>query len=134
VAAVDAGRGSHVDQVVGGSDRVFVVLDHEDGVADVAQAAERTEQAFVVALVEADGGFVQHVQHAGESGTDLAGQPDTLRLAAGEGGGASRQRQVVQTDIDQEAQAIDDFAQYAAGDFLALRGELRQHGAEPVAG
>ena len=38
VAAVGAGAGADVDQVVGGADAVLIVLDHDDGVADVAQA------------------------------------------------------------------------------------------------
>jgi hypothetical protein len=44
-------------------DRVLVVLDHDHGVAEVAQA-QGAEQAFVVALVQADRGFVEHVHHA----------------------------------------------------------------------
>ena len=38
VAAVDAGAGADVEHVIGGADGVLVVLDHDDGVAEVAQA------------------------------------------------------------------------------------------------
>ena len=65
-----------------GEDRVLVVLHHDHGVADVAQVLERFQQAGVVALVQADGGLVQHVEHAGETGADLRGEPDALALAA----------------------------------------------------
>ena len=41
LAAVDAGAGAHVDDVVGGADRVLVMLDDEHGVAEVAQALQR---------------------------------------------------------------------------------------------
>jgi hypothetical protein len=37
------------------------------------------QQAVVVALVQADGRFVEHVHHAGQAGADLRGQPDALR-------------------------------------------------------
>jgi hypothetical protein len=68
--------------VVRRTDGVFVVLDHQHAVAEVAQAAQRAEQALVVALVQADRGFVEHVHHAGQPGADLRGQSDALRLAA----------------------------------------------------
>ena len=79
---MDAGGRTDVDDIVGGQDRVLVMLDHDDRVAEVAQVLQRVEQAGVVALVEADGGLVEHVEHAGQAGADLRGQPDALALAA----------------------------------------------------
>ena len=69
--AVDAGAGADIDDVIGGADGVFVVLDDDDGVAQIAQADEARQQAGVVALVQADGGFVQDVHHADQSRADL---------------------------------------------------------------
>ena len=80
LAAMDARTRSDVDHVVGVEDRVLVVLDHDHGVADVAQVLERAEQARVVALMQPDGGLVQHVKHAGEAGADLRGEADALRF------------------------------------------------------
>jgi hypothetical protein len=45
---------------------------------------QRPEQPVVVALVQADRRFVEHVHHAGQPGADLRGEPDPLRLAAGQ--------------------------------------------------
>jgi hypothetical protein len=42
----------------------------------------------VVALVQADRRLVEHVEHADQAGADLGGQPDALRLAAGQRGAA----------------------------------------------
>ena len=67
LAAVDAGAGAHVDDMVGVADRVLVMLDDEHGVAEVAQALEGFEQAVVVLLVEADRGLVEDVEHAREA-------------------------------------------------------------------
>jgi hypothetical protein len=64
----------------------------------------------VVALVQADRGLVEHVHHAGQAGADLAGQADALRLAARQGVGLSGRGQVVEADVDQEAQAAGDLA------------------------
>ena len=82
LAAMDAGAGAHVDDIIGVADRVLVMLDDEHGVAEIAQALERDEQAVVVALVEADRGLVEDVEHAREAGADLAGEADALALAA----------------------------------------------------
>jgi hypothetical protein len=65
--AVDARAQAHVDHMVGRADHVLVVLDHEHAVADVAQMAQRADQAVVVALVQADAGLVQHIHHAGQA-------------------------------------------------------------------
>jgi hypothetical protein len=49
VAAEAPGAGAEVDDVIGGADRLLVVLDDEHRVAEIAQALERAEQALVVA-------------------------------------------------------------------------------------
>ncbi len=82
--AVDARAGAEVDHPVGGADRVLVMLDDDDGVAEVAQAAQRREQAVIVLLVQADAGFVEDIQHARQAGADLAGEADPLAFAAGQ--------------------------------------------------
>ena len=70
-AAVDARTRADVNDVIGSSDGVFVVFDDDDGVAEVAQAQEAFKQAGVVALVQADGGFVKDVHDADQSRADL---------------------------------------------------------------
>ena len=131
VAAMDAGGGADVDDVVGLADGVLVVLDDDDGVADVAQVLERAEQALVVALVEADRGLVEHVEHAGEAGADLRGQPDALALAARQRGGGAGERQIVEPDIDEEVQPLADLLQDADGDLVLLPGQRLGQVGEP---
>ena len=80
--AVLAGARAEVDEVVGRAHRLLVVLDDDHGVAEVAQALERRDQLRVVALVQADRGLVEDVEHAHQRGADLGRQPDPLRLAA----------------------------------------------------
>ena len=62
-----AGAGADIDHIIGDADGVLVVLDDDDGVAEVAQPLERVEQAGVVALVQPDRRLVEHVKHAGEA-------------------------------------------------------------------
>ena len=82
VAAMDAGARPHIDNPIGGADRLLVVLDDDDRVAEVAQPLQGREQPPVVALVQPDRRLVQHVEHAGQPRADLRGQPDPLALAA----------------------------------------------------
>ncbi len=120
LAAVHAGAGADVDDVVGGADGVLVVLDHDHGVAEVAQPAQRVEEARIVALVQPDRRLVEHVKHAGQAGADLRGKPDALALAAGQRAGGARQRQVIEPDIDQEFEPRADLLEDAHRDFVLL--------------
>ena len=107
--------------MVGGADRLLIMFHDQHGVAEVAQPPQRAEQALVVALMQSDRRLVQHVQHAGQPGTDLARQADALTFATRQRGRTARQRQVIQPDIDQELQPLADLAQDAARDLLPLR-------------
>ena len=111
LAAELAGAGPEVDHVVGGADRLLVVLDDDHGVAEIAQARQRREQLAVVALVQADRRLVEHVEHAGEVRADLRGQPDALPFAARQRGRAAGQREVADADVVEEAQPILDLLQ-----------------------
>ena len=124
LSAVLAGAGTDVDHPVGGADRVLVVLDDDQGVAEVAQPDQRLDQPMVVALVQADARLVEHVQHADQAGPDLGRQPDPLRLAAGERAGRSVEGEVVQADVDQEPQPLVDLLEDADRDLLLARRQL----------
>src|SRR5690606_37668616 len=82
MATVNAGARTDVEDMVGGQNGILVVLDDDNRIAEIAQAAQGLEQAGIVALMQADRGLVEHIKHAGESRADLAGEPDALALAA----------------------------------------------------
>ena len=131
-----AGRPSarpHVNEVVRRANRVLVVLDDENGVAERLEAAQRAEQALVVALMQADARLVEHVEHARQPRADLRREPDALALAAGERGAAAGEGEVVEAHVHEELQALLDLAQDAPGDLLALGRELGEHAREPRA-
>ena len=98
-AAAHARAGAEIDDVVGGAHRVFVVLDHDDRVALIAQPLERRQQPIVVARVQSDRRFVEDVQHADQSAADLPGEANSLCLAAGERRGRAVERQIVEPDV-----------------------------------
>ncbi|EEG34613.1 hypothetical protein NEIFLAOT_00229 [Neisseria flavescens NRL30031/H210] len=126
VAAVFARAGAHIDDEIGFADGVFVVFDHNHAVAQIAQAFEGGEQAVVVALVQADGGFVQNVHHAGQAAADLAGEADALGFAAGEGFGGAGEIQVIQPDINQKAETFGNFFEDFFGDLFFVAVQIQR--------
>ena len=90
---------------------VLVVLHHNDGIAQVPQVLQGTEQLVVVPLVEPDAGLVQDVGHAHQTGADLGGQAYPLGLPAGERAGGSRQSQIIQPHIHEKLDPCPDFLQ-----------------------
>ena len=122
-AAVLAGAGSDVHYPVGLVDGVLVVLDDDQGVAEVPEPGERFDQAAVVPLVQADGRLVQDVEHAHQAGADLGGQPDALGFAAGQGPGRAFQVQVLEPDVEQEGQPGLDFLEDLVGDLGFAAGQ-----------
>ncbi len=81
-APVDASSRAHVDHVVGGENRLGVVLHHDYRVALVAQRLQGVQETIIVSGVQADGRLIEDVQDAGEATTDLRGEPDSLAFAA----------------------------------------------------
>ena len=62
-AAMNAGTGSEIHHIVRLADRILIMLDDDDGIAEVAQVHQRIEEPLVVALVQSDRGLVQDVHH-----------------------------------------------------------------------
>ena len=101
--AVNTCARTEIQNVIRRANCVGIMLDDENRVAQIAQAFKRGEQAVVVALVQADAGFIQNIKHAHERRADLRGEPDALRLAAAQRAALAIQREVAEADIPQEA-------------------------------
>ena len=115
----------HVDHEVGAADGILVVLDHDDGVAEVAQMLQRGDKPLVVALMQADRRFVQDIKHAHEPRADLRGKADALGLAARQRGGGALERQVVESHVHEEFQSRLDFLHDGPRDALGLARERK---------
>ena len=105
-----------IDHPVGGPDRVFVVLDHHDRVALIAESLERAEELDVVAGVEADRRLVEHVEHAREPRADLGGEPDPLALASRERRCLAVEGEVAEADLIEEREPARDLFHEFDGD------------------
>ena len=87
------------------------MFDDEDGVAEIAQFVEDVDQAGGVAAMQADGGLIEDVAGADQARTEAGGKLDALGFAAGERGGEPIEREIFETDVVQEFQALADFDQ-----------------------
>ncbi|MNE67588.1 hypothetical protein D3C80_1632040 [compost metagenome] len=81
---MNTGTRADIDYVVGRADRVFIVFYHDHRVTQVTQVDQGFQQAFVIALVQANGWLIQYVHHAYQASTDLACQANTLSFTTGQ--------------------------------------------------
>ena len=113
---------AHVDEPVGRAHHLLVVLDHEHGVAEIAQALECPDQLVVVPLVKADRRLVQDVEHADELGADLRRQPQPLCFPSRQRRRGAVELQVADADVVEKHQALADLLHDARADeLLGLR-------------
>ena len=63
LSAVRSRPWSHVNDIVGQTYHLFVVLHQQDGVAMVAQALNRMFHQFDIVVVKTCTGFVEYVEH-----------------------------------------------------------------------
>jgi hypothetical protein len=68
--------------MVSGAHGVFVMFDDKEGVTSVTKATEDAEKLLIVARVETDGGFIEHIEYALEIRTELRGEADPLGFAS----------------------------------------------------
>src|SRR5258708_1833338 len=127
VAAGIARTGTEINNKIGATDGVFVVLDDEHGVAQVAKLFEGAEEAAVVARVQADGRLVENVEDTAQPRADLRGEADALGFAAGKGGVGAVQAEIPKADREKKIEALGDFFERAGGDFRLARRELREN-------
>ena len=78
---------------------------------------------MIVTLMQPDRRLIKHVEHAAETRANLRSESDALPLAAGEGLRRSVERQIVEGDVDEEAEAGDDRPEQGGGDGRLSRGE-----------
>jgi hypothetical protein len=109
------GTRTQVNQIVGRANGLLIVLHHQHRVAEITKLSERGEQAPVVALVQANGRLVEHVQHPGQLRSDLRGQADPLSFSTGQRGSASAKRQVADPHVHQKLQPFANFLDDAGG-------------------
>ena len=124
VSAVLSGARSKIQNVVGRSHDVGIVLDHQNRVSQIAQVVQDLDQAVGVAAVQADRRLVQNVKRAHQPRAQRRGQLNALRFAAGKRRGQAIEREVFQADIVQKPQASTESLQQLVGDGRFLRAQV----------
>ncbi len=62
-AAVYARAGANIHDIIGAAHGVLVMLDNNEGVAQIAQPAERAQELFIVPLMQTNAGLIEDIQH-----------------------------------------------------------------------
>src|SRR6266852_228678 len=127
VAAGVARAGAEVHNEIGAADGVFVVLDDEYSVPEIAKMFEGAEKSCVIAGVEADARFIENVENAAKARTDLRGEADALGFAAGKRCRGTVKAEIAEADGEQKINAFRNFFERASGDFFLAVGELREN-------
>ena len=108
-----------IKNVIRGADRFFIMLDHDHRISEIAEPAERRQQPGIVALMQSDAWFIEHIENSGQPGADLGGQPDPLCFTAGKRPTLPIERKIIQSDFDQELESRIDLP-HDIGHDLAL--------------
>ena len=115
-----------IHDIVRQTNCIFIVLDHYHGIADVAKVFEGAQQTIVIALMQADRRLIKDVKNTHQARADLAGQTDTLRLAAGQCVSTAIQRQIIEAHIHQKLQAFANFFQNFVCNLAATPGQAQR--------
>ena len=104
-----AGARTEIENVVGRENRIGIVFDDQQGVAQIAQTLQDLNQAVGVARMKADGRLIQHVKRAHQMRAERCGELNALRFAAGKRRGKPVEREVIEPDLVQKSQAAAEF-------------------------
>lgn len=128
LTAVAADTGAELHEVIGGSDDIGLMLDHQNGVALVPQLVQQSDHPLDIVRVQAGGGFVEDVGGIGEGGAEVADHRDPLSLSAGETAGGVIQAEVDQTDLDEGVQQVPQGLdqRFGPGELLSVGIQLRE--------
>ena len=94
ISAETAGAGPHVHDVIGGAHHIRVVLDDQNRIPQIAQAAEKGYQPLCILRMQSCCGLIQNIDHAGQLRSQDCGKLQPLQLSAGQGGNCPAAGQV----------------------------------------
>src|SRR5690349_9688078 len=110
--------GSEIDDVISAANSLLVVFDHEYRVTEIAQRRKCFQQLLIVARMQPDRWFVEHVKNAAQLRSDLRRETDALAFAARQRRRRTIESQIAKSDGLEETKTVLDLAQYPAGDLF----------------
>src|SRR5437870_13451622 len=81
-----AGAGTEINDAIRGLNGVWIMLDDEDGVCEIAEGLENINEPLRVARMEADRRLVEHVERTHKMRTERRSELKPRGLSAGERG------------------------------------------------
>ena len=84
------------------------MLHHQNGIPLITQAVQRCNQALRFLRVQANGGFIQNIKHAGKASANLPGQAGTLQLTTGQRVRGTRKGQIPQSQLQQAIKTLTE--------------------------
>src|SRR5258708_29224312 len=102
------------------TNRVRIVFDHQNRIAQFRQSFEGSEEAIIITLMQADARLIKDVKNADQASADLGGQTDALGFASTEGAAFPIQGEVSQTDIFQKSQPRPDLLDDVMSNFFLI--------------
>src|SRR6185312_8630364 len=116
LSAAFSRAGSKIKNAIGSAHDIGIVLDYQDRVPQVTQVVQNLDKAVSVATVQADGRLVQHIERPYKARTQRRRQMNALGFTSRQSRSQPVQREVFQTNVNQELQAFVDFLQQLVRD------------------
>ena len=98
-SALGTGFGSHIDKQVGGPHYLLIVLDDNNGVAQVAKALQDRDKSLGVTGMQTNRRFIEYIHRTHQRTAQGGHQIDSLTLAAAQTVRAAVQGQIGQTHV-----------------------------------
>ena len=114
---------AEVNDAIRGTNRIGIMLDDEDGVAEIAERLEDVNEALRIARMKADGRFVQNVERADEMRAERSGELDALGFAAGESRGQAIEGEIVEADFIEKLKTRANFLEDFFSDLVLCFGK-----------
>src|ERR1700683_907005 len=105
-----SGTGAEIHDIICATESLFVMLNNQNSIAEVAQSFECTEQAAIVTRVQADGWFVKYVKYPAQARADLCRQAYPLRFSTRKSCCRAIQSKVTEANVKKELESLSDFA------------------------
>lgn len=97
-----------LDEVICTAESFLIVLDEDEGVSEVAKMEEEIEKAGVIGGVEADAGFIENIEYARETSTDLGGESGAPGFSARKSVHGAIEGEISETELLKKAEALED--------------------------
>ena len=112
---------AQIDQIVRGTDSLFLVLDDQQGVAFVAQVMHHTHQLADIARVQSNARFVHHEKRVCQRRAEACGEIYALHFAAAQRARGSVEREVTDAYLAEVIEAGANFVTQHFSCFIVRR-------------